>query len=192
MEKELFNEVRRTFKNWWISLIIGILAIVIGVWSMFTPDTTLVALTFLFVAGLFVGGILEIVFAIQNRKIMEGWGWSLAAGILDILIGTALLLLPLPIMTVALIYFVGFWIMFRSIMTIGSSIDLKNYGVKGWGWILALGIISVLLSFVFLLSPLFGGLFVIALFAVAMIFYGILRIYMAFVLRSIHKDLKRM
>ncbi len=184
--KNVIEGVKSTVNNWWISLVIGIIAIILGIWCMFTPVATLAALTIVFVVAFFISGIAEIVFAVQNRKIMYGWGWALTGGILELLLGCMLLAIPAPAITAVLIYFIGFWIMFRSIWAIGAASELQKYGVKGWGWMLTIAILALLFSIIFIFSsPLFGGTFVVIFFCIAMLVYGIFRIYMAMMLKSI-------
>ncbi|MDR2039922.1 MAG: DUF308 domain-containing protein [Bacteroidales bacterium] len=189
--ENLIHSVKQAVKYWWVSLLVGILALILGIWSIATPDVTLVALTYVFIFAFFISGILEIVFAISNREIHSGWGWTLASGIIDLLFGILLLALPLPLITTILIYFVGFWILFRSIWAIGDSVQLQRFGVKGWGWLLAFAILSIIFSFFFLISPMFGGVFIVAFVSVAFISYGIFRIYLSIKLRSLHKDVEK-
>lgn len=114
------------------------------------PGTTLALLGAFFIAGFLVSGIFEIIFALANKNTLKGWGgWTLASGIIDILF--ALLLLAMPISTIAvLLFMVGFWVMFQSIWAIGGgAIELQRNSVKGWGgWILTFGILGVILSFI--------------------------------------------
>jgi hypothetical protein len=87
-------------------------------------------------------GFFETVFAISARKSLQGWGWTLASGLLDIVIGAYLL--TYPAVTMAILPFVlGFWLLFRGFSAIGFSFDIKSYGDSNWGWFLffAIGII---------------------------------------------------
>ncbi len=184
--------IRDTVKNWWVSLIVGIIAIILGVWCMFVPVATIAALTIVFIVAFFISGIAEIAFAVQNRKTMHGWGWTLTGGIVDLLMGCMLLALPAPAVTAVLIYFVGFWIMFRSIWAIGAASDLQKYGVRGWGWMLAIAILALLFSIIFIFStPLFGGAFIVTFFCVALLVYGIFRIYMGVLLKSVKNEIDK-
>lgn len=175
-------------KYWWLSLLVGILAIIMGIWSLITPDTTLVALTVFFIAVFFISGIIDIIYAVSNRKTTTNWGWPLAGGIIDIILGILLVSMPMPLVTTLLVYLIGFWIMFRSILTLGFSCELQQNGVKNWGWLLALSILGILFSVFYLLSPVFNGIFVVLLVSIAFMTYGIFRICYAFELKSI-KDL---
>jgi len=191
MKNDLLNSVKETVKYWWISLLIGLLAIGLGIWCFAAPGTTLTLLSALFIAGFLISGIFEIIFAVTNKNSLNGWGWTLASGIISTVFALMLLLLPIESILV-LIYFVGFWIMFQSFWGIGVSIDLQREGVKGWGWLLALAILGVILSILLITNPLFASGFIVSIFAIALIAYGILRISYAFRLRSIYKDLDKL
>lgn len=190
MKNYFLTEIKEAVKNWWVSLLVGILAIVVGIWTFFTPGQSLAALTVLFEVALIVAGILEIIFAVSNRKVLYGWGWSLTAGILELLLGVMLIAMPMPSVAVILIYVVGFWILFRSIWSIGASFDLHQVGIRGWGWLLVMGILMALFSFLFLLSPAFGGIFIVVFVGIALLVYGIFRIVLAFDLKALYKDIK--
>lgn len=191
MKDELFQSIKQAVKHWWVPVLVGVLALVLGIWSLVTPDVTLVALTYVFVCVFIISGLFEIIFSVANKDILNDWGWTLAGGIIDLLFGIILLLLPPAAVTMILIYFVGFWIMFRGIWIIGESFELKRMGVQGWGWFLALAILTIIFSFVFIVSPLISSIFIVAFISVAFLFYGVSRIYLGVKLRSLHKTLKQ-
>lgn len=186
MKNDLFFSVRQAVKYWWVSPLVGIIAIILGLWCIGNPGETLAVLGALFIAGFLVSGIFEIFFSILNKKILKGWGWTLASGIINILFG--LILLSIPIGTIAvLLFLVGFWVMFQSIWSISSSIELQRNGIKGWGWLLAFGILGLILSFILIVNPVFAATFIIYLLSFTLLSYGIMRIYLGFKLRSVHK-----
>lgn len=185
MKNEIQKFATERLKYWWTSLLVGIVAILLGVIWFLTPISAILTLTYLFVIGFFLSGIAEIVFASTNRKTYVGWGWTLVGGIIDILFSVLLFTMPIPIITTMFIYFVGFWLLFRSIWTIGAAAEMKGTG--GMGWLLALGILSLIFSIFYLYSPIYGGMLVLYLASFAFIFYGIFRIYYAFRLKSVYK-----
>lgn len=189
---EIIDSMKKKVKNWWISLVVGILVIALGIWCLVSPGESLVGMAYAFVVVFLIGGVMDIILAISNRKYIYGWGWTLAAGIMETVLGILLLALPTPTITLMLIYLVGFWILFRSIWGIGESCQLQTIGVKGWGWLLALSILCVILSFLFLISPLFGGIFVVVFVGMTVVLYGIFRIIVAFKLRQINKSIKEL
>lgn len=183
---------RKDVKYWWISLIVGLFSIAAGVGCFVTPGGSLALLTVLFVTTLLAGGILNILFATLNRKRIAYWSWSLARGIIEVLLGIWLILLPLPVVTTGLIFLVGFWMLFHSIIGIGESCELQQYDIKGWGWLLACNILSLVFSFVYLMSPVFGGLFVVFYLGFSFVFYGIFRFVLAFKLYRFNQEVRKM
>ena len=45
--------------------------------------------------------------------------------------------MPLPLVATLLIYVVGFWMLFHSVLGICEASELSGIGVRGWGWLLA-------------------------------------------------------
>lgn len=185
MKNSLLNSTKEAVKYWWVSLFVGLLAIGLGIWCAATPLSTMVALSLVFAVSFFVGGLFEIIFAISNRRNINGWGWTLVSGIIDFIFGAIMIALPIDTAFV-LVYFIGFWIMFQSIWAIGVSCELQRNDVKGWGVIMILAILGIILSFIFIISPIFGGSVIVIFVSLAFISYGIARVYYAIKLRNLH------
>ena len=84
---ELVGGLGYAVKNWWMSLLLGLLYIAVALCLLFAPVSSYVALSVIFSISILVSGILEIFFAVGNKKIINSWGWYLAGGIIDLLIG---------------------------------------------------------------------------------------------------------
>jgi len=186
MDDNLLNSMKKATKNWWISLLIGIISIGMGIWCFVTPATTFLALTIVFIAGFLANGVFEIIFAFSNKDSHDGWGWTLAIGIIDIIFGIILLANP-EIAPAILAYFIGFWLMFQSFWGIGMSMDLKKYERSGWGWLLALAIIGLILSIILLAQPVITGILAAMFIASIFVIYGIFRIILAVRLKHLNK-----
>ena len=78
------------------SLLSAILAIGAGLLLLFAPLQGTLSLTGIVIAFLMVEGIVSIVYALEHRGGQSGrWGWMLASGVLDLILG-AILLSGLP------------------------------------------------------------------------------------------------
>ena len=185
--KDVISEAISTIKHWWLLLILGVLLLGGGIWIAFSPREGFLALAIVFIVLLLVNGIFQIIFSISNSNKMSGWGWHLAGGILEFLIGIYLWSYP-GISLIMLTFVVGFWLLFRGIFVIAGSTDLKDKGLKGWGWILTLGIVMTILSFFIIMDPVFGAFSVVYLTAFAMIFMGIAYIVISFKLKKIKSE----
>jgi uncharacterized membrane protein HdeD (DUF308 family) len=190
MKNDLFYSVKQAVKYWWVSLLIGLLAIGLGIWCLSSPWATIAALSIVFAASFFVSGIFEIIFAISNKNTLKGWGWTLVSGIIDLLFGIMLISMSPAVIAIVLSYFVGFWLLFQSIWGIGGAAELQRNGVKGWGWLMALAILGVLMSFLFIMSPALTSGFIVSLISISFVVYGIFRIYLGVKLRSLHKEME--
>ena len=185
--KDLVSELVTTIKNWWLFLVIGILMFIGGIWVVRTPVASYVTLAWLFGVLVLADGIFYIVFSLSNIRRLTGWGWYLAAGILELLIGIYLLMNPVILLTI-LPFVVGFWLLFRGITLISSSLELKGHSIPGWGWVLTLGILLTVISFWMIVDPTFGAMNVIILTSFALLSLGISYILLAFKLKKIKKS----
>jgi uncharacterized membrane protein HdeD (DUF308 family) len=75
----------RGWSGFFLELISGVLSIVVGLLFLRAPLNALAALTLLLACFLMAGGIFKIVTAAAYR--FAAWGWSLAGGIIDVILG---------------------------------------------------------------------------------------------------------
>jgi uncharacterized membrane protein HdeD (DUF308 family) len=75
----------RCWSGFFLELLSGVLSIVVGLLFLRAPVGALAALTLLIACFLMVGGIFKVVSAVAYR--FAAWGWSLAGGIIDVILG---------------------------------------------------------------------------------------------------------
>lgn len=75
----------RRWSGFFLNLLTGILAIVVGLMFLTAPLDALLALTILVAAFLLVEGIFKVVSALMYK--FGGWGWALLSGAIDIVLG---------------------------------------------------------------------------------------------------------
>ena len=189
MENQIIKTTKNVIKHWYLSLILGILYILVGIWVFRTPIESYVALSIVFSVTCFISGIFEIIYSVANRKELHNWGWILAGGIIVLLLG--FWLISSPLRSIALLpFFAGFMLIFLSMTAMGFAFDMKAFSIKDWGWLLALGILGVLFSFVLFWNPLFAGLTVVFYTGCAFITIGVFRIILSFKLKHLGKAIK--
>jgi len=186
MDNETFKSAKDFIKHWYIVLIIGIVFIVIGVWVIPIPEATFVSLSILFSIAFLITGILEIISSIDFQNEFDGWEQSLAIGIFDIIIGLTILIQS-EISIVALQLMVGFVILYRSVMGINWLIQMSDYDVPGWSWLLFISIISVALSILILGKPAFVEMTISSSTGLALISVGIFYTYLSLALKKLKK-----
>ena len=182
----VFNEIQHSVKNWWTSLLLGIVYIIVALWLMFSPVSTYVALSIIFSVSMLISGILEIIFSLSNRKGVPSWGWYLASGIIDLILGIYLMA-NIGLSMAVLPFIVAFWLMFRGFASTGYAMDLKRYGTRNWGWYMAFGVLAILCSIGIIWQPGLGALSLVYMIAYTLLIIGIFRVMLSFELKSLHK-----
>lgn len=168
-------------RYWWLMLIIGILSVICGIWVFRNPVESYFALAIYFSIMFILFGIGEIIYASTGTR-YRNWGWGLATGILDLVIGF-LLLANLGWTVEVLPYLVGFILMFIGIGYIGQSSQMQTLRIPNWGWLLAGGILTLIFAFLIIFHPLFGIFNIIVWTGLAFIFGGISAIFYSFSLK---------
>lgn len=185
----LIEDIQYNVKNWWWYLVSGLLFIATGIVIFASPAASYVNLSIVFSILMIGTGFSQIVFSSANSKVLRGWGWTLVSGIIDVALGTYLLLYPAVTMA-TLPFFVGFWLIFRSFYLMGSAFDLKALGVRGWGWVLFGAIVVLVLGGVIVYYPAAGVVSIIAFSGTAFIVGGFMNIYLAFLLKAVKGEVK--
>lgn len=182
------EKFRNWIKNWWVSLIVGLLFLACSVFVFLNQGESYLALAMTFGIMVIFAGVLEIYVGAGTPK-NAGKGWLIAGGIIEILLGIILLCLPTLLLT-TVPYFLGFWLMFRGFTTIGTASDMMGYGMKGAGWTLFLAIMMVLSSFVVLFNPIIGMGAAVLWLGISFLLAGITLIVFAFYLLRLKKHLR--
>lgn len=162
----------RTVKHWYIPLIIGLLFVLMGVYIFTVPLAAYLALATFFSVTFIIAGLLEVFFAVQNSRVIQGWGWHLVTGLLTFVIGVYLVARP-DLSALVLSYVVGFTILFRSFQLLGFAFDLRYWRVPNWGWVAATSGLGIILSVLLLLNPVFTGLSLVVFTALSIILLGL-------------------
>ncbi|HIK17532.1 MAG TPA: HdeD family acid-resistance protein [Leptolyngbyaceae cyanobacterium M33_DOE_097] len=142
------NALRRLSEYWWIFLIQGIAAIILGFLLLTNPAATAVSLVVFLGAYWLVSGVMDFVRLFTDSG---QWGWHLALGVLGVLSGILVLRHPL-ISTVATGAFLVTLLGVGSIV-MGVVGIIRGIKEDGWGSI-AIGVVNLLIGFWLLFNPL--------------------------------------
>lgn len=114
-------------RPWWAYLLWGLLGIAAGIIAFLWPGITALALLYIIAFWAIVRGVMEIIAAIQLRRVITNEWLLILAGVLSIVIGIVLLGWPAA-GALGLVWFIGFMSILLGAMLIGLSVRLK--GVK--------------------------------------------------------------
>jgi uncharacterized membrane protein HdeD (DUF308 family) len=162
---------------WGLVLVEGIVVALFGLILLVAPGASLVFLVWLLGIYLLIAGISRIVGIFLDSSI---WGWKLAAGILCLIAGLAILSNPLWSTTLAstwLIIIVGFLAMLQG--AAGLIVALQG-GSWGMG---ALSVLGILFGLFLVINPLIGVGALTLIFAIIMLIGGVGAVFQAFRMR---------
>lgn len=180
----VYSQFGKIIRYWWLFLLSGSALILFGILVCLMPVKAYATLTGFFIAAFILNGMAEIGFGAVNTKSIRGWGWHVAGGIFDFTAG--LLLLAVPVLAaVALPYFAGFWLLFRSISIIGRSFDLPGIVRQERTWMLLLGTAALFFSFLILYNPTLGAFTLVIWTALALMAVGLFYIFLGIHLRNV-------
>lgn len=176
---------------WWLVLLRGITVLVLGGFLIAKPGLTAVVLMQFLGAYFLVDGVFAIIHSIQGRKHMQGWGWGLIMGGLEIL--TGLMIFSQPVLSTILtaewlVYCVAFMSILLGVLGITTGIRVRR-DVKGEWAMIAGGVAAILFGVLLFMNPLASAAVYLVVMGVLGVVAGLVQIFAAFQLRSIGKKL---
>jgi uncharacterized membrane protein HdeD (DUF308 family) len=162
---------------WWLVLVEGIVVALLGLVLLVAPGASLVFLVWLVGIYLLVAGIVRLIGIFSDSS---SWGWKLAAGILCLIAGLAILSNPLWSTTLAstwLVILVGFLAMLQ-----GAAGLVVAFQGGGWG-MGALSVLGILFGLFLVINPLIGVVTLTLILAILMLIGGVGAVVQAFRIR---------
>ena len=135
-----------------LNIVAGILLIAAGIYCLCNEDVAVLSAGLMLGIFMLAAGIAEIVVFAGTSGVLIGSGWLLLDGVLTVIMSLFLLfnqwftLLSLPFLFTV-------WLMFSGISRFVSAFDLHALGVRGWGWVLAVGILLMVAGFICMMDP---------------------------------------
>ncbi len=158
-------------RNWWAILLRGIAALVFGLFALFWPGATGVALVILFGAYAFVDGVLALAAALRAAEAHERWAPLLIEGIVGIAIA-GVTYVDVGLAARALYVTIAVWAAITGILEIVAGVQLRKVLPNEWLLVLG-GIASLIFGVLMVLYPLAGALTVIYLIGAYAIVFGV-------------------
>ena len=179
MNRSLLSQTHALTFPWWIGLIEGIAAVIIGIFLVISPGmTTLALVQFL---GFFwvISGMLSLMDLFRDSTM---WGWKLCAGILGVLAG--LVVIRNPLWSAVFIPF--FLVIMLGIDALIQGVIKFAFAFMGGGlWAIVLGILNIAFGIILLSSPLLSALTLILMIGIFAIVGGGLAIITALRQRNV-------
>ena len=169
--------VNRESVPWWVVLLQGIAAIIIGFFLVSRPAAGAIFLVQVLGWYWLITGIISLVMIFVDST---GWGWKLVIGILGIIAGLYIIRNPLQGTLVAMSTFV-ILVAIQGII-IGVINLIQSFQGEGWGAAI-LGVISIIFGIILLGQPLLSAALLPWVLGIFGIVGGIFAVVAAFRLR---------
>lgn len=138
---------------WWLPLLSGIIFVGLGVWCLCAPVPFLNIMAYVF-AGVFGAiGIFSLIYGICNFNTNPNWGWSVAAGIVEILFCFFLFFIPESILAYVFVYGVGLYVIFMSIYTFFEYFMVAKSNGFWFFWIILFSLAALAFAITFIVGP---------------------------------------
>ncbi len=168
-------------RNWGWLLALGILMIILGVVAMAAPVVATIAIQVMLGWLLVISGIAEGIHAFMVKE-WRGFLLELLSAVLYLGVGLMLLVDPLK-GAVALTLILAVFLLVEGIFKIITALRVREH--RGWGWLLASGIVSVVLGVMIWAQWPASGLWVIGLLVgIQLLFTGWSLVMLALVARG--------
>ena len=187
MKNKDYEKTEYLIKRWWLSLLVGIIAVVVGFIILVNPVTSYYIFGIWLGAAIFVSGIFGLIQSINSKNYFVRRGWLIVANIADIVIGLILMFNAI-ISEVFMPALLGFWLLYRGATMLIQGFDLRDYGIRDAGWVVFYAALIIALAVAILWLPMTFGIEAVILFiAIAVIAYGISTISLSYRLWEVHR-----
>jgi uncharacterized membrane protein HdeD (DUF308 family) len=175
---------------WWLVLLRGIAAVLLGLLLFTNPAATLSVIIIFLGIYWVVDGISTLLASFIGREEHSNWGWGIFVGIISILAGLAVLSQPVltAIFTTSFIVsFVGIMIIISGVWSIVTGFRLRKTSGE---WVMIIGgVLGLILGLLLVMNPLFSALVYVYIIAVFLIIGGFSLIVMAFQVKKLKKTI---
>jgi uncharacterized membrane protein HdeD (DUF308 family) len=152
---------------WWVGLLAGIIAAVIGVLLILSPKTTATYLFWILGIACIIGGAVALISVLFNRA---SWGWKLLAGGIAIILGLGLI--SQPLFSAYLLAAISLWVLGAVVIVAGVVLMVPAFSHMGW-WYGLVGVLAMVIGALLILGSVIGPLKAPWVFGVAAIAAGI-------------------
>jgi uncharacterized membrane protein HdeD (DUF308 family) len=169
--------VKAALIPWWLVLLQGLVALIIGIYLIISPVSTIIFLVQTLGLYWIIIGILTIITIFMDRT---DWIWRAVSGLLGILAGLIIFghpLLSALIVPETVILIVGILGVFFGVSSLFWAMK------EGWGTAI-MGVLSIIFGLLLIGSPVVSVLMLVSLLAYLCIIGGLVTIYLAIKLRN--------
>lgn len=172
---------------WWLVLLEGIAAVAFGIFALFYTGSTLRALIVVFGVYAIIDGLLALAGGTMTGQ--QGRGRLVFQGIMGVVIGVIALRFP-EATTFAFLLVIAVWALVIGLVLVVGALEARSVHARGWGWILAGGMVNVLFGLLLVFNPVSGIKVVLWIIGIYAILFGAMLLGSAWAARTLTKELR--
>lgn len=168
-------------RSWGWLLFRGIIAILFGISAILMPVAALGSLALIFAAYLLIDGVAAIGCAIKALQSHGRWIWFIVEGVLGIIAGIAIALLP-GAAVLGLVTLAAAWALVSGGALVAAAVRMHSSHGR---WLMVLsGVISIVWGALLFLSPVSGAIVLAIWLGAYALAFGALMVFLAFHARN--------
>lgn len=192
MKRDIYERSEHLIGGWWLSIIVGVVAVVVGFVVLVNPAQSYLTFSLWLGLAMVIAGVVGLVQSLSSHNYFVRRGWIVLASVLDMIIGV-ILMFNIVLSAFMLPILLGVWLLYRGVVGALQGLELKSYSVRDAGWVVFGSVVIIAISFAVLWLPDTLGVEVVVLFvAIAFISYGVTQISLAYRLYDVHRRAKEL
>jgi uncharacterized membrane protein HdeD (DUF308 family) len=179
----------KRFKNWWFLAVNGFIFALFGLLILFFTQEFIKTLLLYFGIVMLAGGAVMLVAGINNIRRDKAAAMLLVESIVAVGIGIALTFFPEASVAIFLLL-IGIWAIIIGIIQLVILVNIKG-ALANKNLLLINGLLTIALGAALLFNPFQWAIFLVKIIGVFAALFGIMLIYLGFVLKSVNRDGRR-
>ncbi len=156
-----------------ISTITSIIFILVGIFLIIKPETTLSLISYILGIIILVNGIMNLIRYFSNRGTGDLFDFGFIFGIMGVVV--AVIFISQPNMIASIIPLIlGVWILVNGVVKLQFSMNLRNYQNASWSRSAVISSLNILLGIVLILNPFKGAIVITQIIGGFLILYAVL------------------
>lgn len=151
---------------------------ILGIILMLFPTASMVLLTKVAGAIMFISGIVRIVGYFSKDLYYLAFQFDFALGILSVLFGGMLFFRPSWLIS-AIQIFMGAFVLVNGLFALQTAMDSKKFGMKYWWVLLTISVLSSVLGFLIIINPFKSAAAVTELIGMTLLFVGVEKVFVS-------------
>ena len=173
--------------RWWLSIIIGLVALGAGFIVLINPMGSYLTIALWLGIAVLLSGVMTLVQCFTSDSGLVRNGWVIVGAIADIIIGL-ILMFNMLFTAIMLPVLFGIWLLCRGFVGVIQGMDLRGLHLPNSGWVILGSVVMMCIALVVLLLPESLGVEMIIIFiALAFLAYGFSSISLGLRLYAVHR-----